>query len=688
MSTAKPTTPHGGHGHFQKVTLAGLLVTMGIVFGDIGTSPLYAIKAIALGGSLANGALSRELILGGASAVFWTLTLQTTLKYILITLRADNNGEGGLLSLYTLIRRYRKWLIFPAMIGAAFQLADGVITPPISVSSAIEGLQAFNPDINTVPIVIAILALLFGFQQFGTQSIGGVFGYVMLVWFSTIGVLGFGYLSEHLEILEALNPYWAFHLVVNYPHGFWLLGAVFLCTTGAEALYSDLGHVGRKNLRVSWIYVKTCLILSYFGQSAYLMGRVGEPLSANQSTFYAIVPEWFLIPSIVIATLATIVASQALITGSFTLINEAIRLDLWPRLKVNYPSEIKGQLYLPGVNALLFAGCVFVVLYFKKSEGMEAAYGLAVTLTMLMTTTLLSFYLWFRTRIWRPLIVLTIGVFLVVEVSFFVANLPKILHGGYVSILIGAIIVGVMLVWHKGRQIKRRFLEEVPIRQYLPVLSELRQDDAIPKFSTHLVYLTFSNDPEKIDRRIIYSILNRQPKRADVYWFLNVEVCDEPYRMTYHVDKLDPTGIFYVKFKLGFRVEPRINLFFRKVIESMVRNGEVDITSRYQSLGRFKIAGDFNFVILTSFLSYDNDLPWAERIVMSGYFNMAKVALTDERSFGLDTSSVTVEKVPLIISPVKQVGLKREYKDDETPGLPEPQDKLTTDAWSGSKYRP
>lgn len=666
MSDAS-TQDTNGHGHVHKVTFASLLVTMGIVFGDIGTSPLYAIKAIAYGGSVANGALSRELILGGVSAVFWTLTLQTTFKYIIITLRADNNGEGGLLSLYTLIRKYRKWLIVPAMIGAAFQLADGVITPPISVSSAIEGLQVFDKELNTVPIVLLILVFLFGFQQFGTKSIGGVFGYVMLIWFTMIGLLGLNFLLRHTEILVALNPYWAIYLVTNYHGGFWLLGAVFLCTTGAEALYSDMGHVGRKNIRISWVYVKICLLLSYFGQSAFLLPKVGEPMAANMSTFYGIVPDWFMIPAIVIATLATIVASQALITGSFTLINEGIRLEIWPRLKVNYPSEIRGQLYLPAVNGLLFVGCVFVVLYFRRSEEMEAAYGLAVTLTMVMTSTLLSIYLWYRTKFWRPFIVLILLLFFATELSFFIANLPKFLHGGYVSVLIGMLIVGVMYVWHRGRIIKRRFVEEVPIQQYLPVLKELRQDSDIPKFSTHLVYLTFSKDPQRLDRRIIYSILNRQPKRADVYWLINVQVVDEPYRMTYYVDKLDSDGVFYVQFKLGFRVEPRINLFFRKVIESMVKNGEVDITSRYQSLGRFKIAGDFNFVILTSFLSYDNELSWIERLIMAGYFNLAKLALTDERSFGLDTSSVTVEKVPLIISPVKQVPLIRLYPNNATP---------------------
>lgn len=378
------------HIQLQKLTFAGFLVSIGIVFGDIGTSPLYTYSAI-----IGSQTVTEVLALGGASAIFWTLFFQTTLKYVLITLKADNNGEGGIFSLYTLIRRYRRWLLFPAIIGGSFLLADSIITPPISVSSAIEGLKPRNPNLPIIPIVLTIIVLLFVIQRKGTAFIGKLFGPVMLVWFTMIGVLGMGELSGNLSVFKALNPYYAYELLTSHPGGFWLLGGVFLCTTGAEALYSDLGHCGRKNIQISWVYVKICLVLCYFGQAAWLLAHVGTQLT-NVSPFFGLVPDWFLIPAIVIATFATIIASQALISGSFTLVAEAIRLNLWPKLRVVFPSDVKGQLYIPAINWLLMIGCCGAVLYFKESKNMEAAFGLSVTLTMLMTTILLSFYLYVR----------------------------------------------------------------------------------------------------------------------------------------------------------------------------------------------------------------------------------------------------------------------------------------------------
>lgn len=642
--------------HLDKVTFATLLVTLGIVYGDIGTSPLYALKAI-----VGPRDISQLLVYGGVSAIFWTLTFQTTLKYILITLRADNNGEGGIFSLYTLVRRQKKWLLYPAMIGGGFLLADGIITPPISVSSAIEGLRYFDPHIPTIPIVIGILTLLFTAQQFGTNRVGIFFGPIMMVWFTMLATFGLISIAQHPGILAALNPVWAIRLLTEYPEGFWLLGAVFLCTTGAEALYSDLGHVGRKNIRVGWTFVKLALLLNYFGQAAYLMEHIGDK-QPKLGPFYAIVPaDWLVAPAIVVATLAAITASQALISGSFTLVNEAIRLELWPRLRVKYPTVLKGQLYIPGINWFLYLGCVFVVLYFQESEHMEAAYGLAVTISMITTTALLTFYL-FRLRWPKPLIYSLLTLFVTIEVSFLIANGSKFMDGAWVSLLIGLTIIGMMWVWQQGRKLKNRYVEVVPLKKYEAVLSELSQDKSVPKFATHLVYLSFNRDPETVDRRILYSILNRQPKRADVYWLLNVDVTDEPYRRSYRVKKLGE-NIFWIQFKLGFRVEPRVNLLFRKVIERMVRDKEVDITSRYESLGRHGISGDFHFVVMQSFLSYENDLPWLEQIIMSLYFQLTRISLTDGRGFGLDTSSVTVEKVPLIIAPAKDLVLIREEEE-------------------------
>ena len=635
------------------VTAASLLVTLGIIYGDIGTSPLYVLKAI-----IGKHPINSQLVLGGLSCVFWTLTIQTTFKYIILTLRADNKGEGGIFSLYALVRRTKlKWLIWPAVIGGAALLADGIITPPISVSSAIEGMRIFNQDIPTIPIVIAILTALFLIQQFGTKFVGASFGPIMLVWFSMLATLGFISIGEYPEVLKALNPYYAIQLLTQYPGGFWLLGAVFLATTGAEALYSDLGHCGRKNIRITWIFVKTALLLNYFGHGAWLMQRQGE-LLGERNPFYMMMPQWFILIGVIVATAATIVASQALISGSFTLVNEAIRLNFWPKVRVVYPTDLRGQLYVPSVNWLLLLGCIGIVLFFKESSGMEAAYGLAIIITMLSTTTLLSYYLYLRrTKIF--VIILTLSVFATVEISFLVANLSKFPHGGWLTLLIASGLVFLMWAWYQARKIRNRFVEFVKLKDYLNLLRDLSHDFSIPKYATHLVYLTSANMRDEIEAKVIYSILQKQPKRADMYWFVHVDVLDEPYTMEFKVTELIKSNIIRIDFRLGFRVEPRINLMFRKVVEDLVRNFEVDITSRYESLGRKNLIGDFRFVVMEKFLSYDNELPFYEKIIMDIYFFFKGISLSEERAFGLDTSSVTIEKVPMVVSTVKEINLKR-----------------------------
>lgn len=639
-----------GHSSLNKATFAGILVSMGIVFGDIGTSPLYTLSAI-----IGERVIEHDLVLGALSAVFWTLTFQTTLKYVLLTLRADNKGEGGIFSLYALVRRFDKRLVFPAIIGGAFLLADGIITPPISVSSAIEGLKIFYPEIQTVHIVIIIIVILFTFQQFGTSLVGKSFGPVMLLWFGFMGVIGAMSLAQHPEVLKALNPYYAVNMIVNFPHGFWILGGVFLCTTGAEALYSDLGHCGKANIRVSWIYVKICLILSYAGQSAWLLTREGTHLGTDRP-FYAIVPEPLLIFSIILATIATVIASQALISGSYTLINEAMQLNLWLRTKVTFPSDVRGQIYVPRVNWSLMIGCIAIVLYFKESAKMEAAYGLAVTITMIMTTILVAIYL-LQKKTNKLLIFGALILFLSIEGSFLIANGAKFTHGGWVSVLIGAALALMMYVLHRARQIKRRLTSFVPLNQHLPTLVALSEDESVPKYATHLVYLTASSVENYVEQLTIDSIIRRSPKRADMYWFVNVNVTDEPYQMSYKVTTLAHKDVIYVRFNLGFRVEPRLNLFFRLVVEDMVKRGEVDISSRYHYS---KTAGDFRFVIFKSFLSNDNELPAGEKLIMDMYLQLQRLASPAQEFFGLDTSNVTLENVPLLISHPPKLPLMRE----------------------------
>ncbi len=643
------------HNKLSKVSLAGLLVTMGIIFGDIGTSPLYVFKAI-----VADKVITPDLILGGLSAVFWTITLQTTVKYVIIVLRADNHGEGGIFSLYALIRRRRPYLILPAIIGGCALLADGMITPPISVSSAVEGLLILNPNIPTIPIVITIITTLFLIQRVGTSIVGKVFGPVMLVWFLMLGVLGLISLSSHPEVLKALNPYYAYNLLVNYPNGFWLLGAVFLCTTGAEALYSDMGHCGKKNIRISWIFVKTTLILNYFGQGAWVINSIGKEVD-NINPFYAIMPQWFLIPGIVVATLATIIASQAMISGSFTLISEALRLNVWPKVRIKYPSDAKGQLYVPSVNWILWAGCIAIVLYFKESSRMEAAYGLAIVTTMMMTTILLSSYLR-KIRTPKAIVLVITIVYLSIESCFLIANIVKIPHGGWMTLLVSLIFITVMWVWFKGRKIKNRLTEFVKLRDYIPILQQLSNDTSIPKYATHLVYLTSADNTMEVENKVVYSILQKQPKRADIYWFVHIHVDDQPYTMEYKVDHIASHDVIKIDFRLGFRVEQKINFYFRKVVEELMKNHEVDVTSRYASLSKLNITGDFRFVVLKRHLSYENELSVYESLIMDAYSVLDTLSLSEEKAFGLDTSSVTVEKVPMIVAPVKEFKLKRVYK--------------------------
>jgi KUP system potassium uptake protein len=649
------------HPHPNKATAAGLLVALGIIYGDIGTSPLYVMEALI---KETKHVIEPTVVLGAVSCVFWTLTLQTTFKYVILILRADNRGEGGIFALYALVRRHAKWLTIPAMIGGATLLADGIITPPISISSAVEGLSKLYPHLRpgheTIPIVLAILTVIFLVQVFGTGKVGSAFGPIMLLWFGMLAISGLSWIAKDWTILKAINPLYAYRLLAEYPHGFWLLGAVFLCTTGAEALYSDLGHCGRGNIRMSWIFVKICLILQYFGQASWLIAHSGEALNGRKP-IYELLPEWFLLPGIVIATAAAIIASQALITGSFTLISEAIRLNFWPKVQIRYPSDKKGQIYVPSMNWLLYVGCVGVVLYFRESGNMEAAYGLAITLTMLMTTLLMSYYLYAkRYAPWG--IVLFLAVYIALEGSFLVANLAKFMHGGWVSLVISGAIISLMIVWYNAFYIKNSLTEYVKLDRFLDDLKALSRDISIPKYATHLVFMSNASRISEVESKIIYSIFEKRPKRADIYWFVHVEITDDPHTMEYKVQVVEPDDVIKVNFYLGFRVEQKINLYLRKVIEDMVKNKEVDVTSRYESLNKQNRIGDFRFVVLERYLSLENELSFFDKVVMKTYFFVKQFTSNEDKWFGLEASAVKIEKVPLVIQPVENIQLKRRYQ--------------------------
>lgn len=651
---------HSHQNLHSKLSAAGLLVTLGIIYGDIGTSPLYVMKAI-----LGTHAISRDIVLGGISCVFWTLTLQTTIKYVIITLSADNHGEGGIFALFALVKRTKiKWLIVPAIIGGSALLADGIITPPISVSAAVEGINTFYAmETRTIQIiVICILFVLFTIQQFGSKLVGRFFAPMMLIWFSMLGILGTIQITNDFSVFNAINPYYAYELLLIHPEGFFVLGAVFLCTTGAEALYSDMGHCGRKNIRISWILVKLMLLLNYFGQGAYLISHEGKTLAElggkDGNPFYLIMADWFQPVGVVIATLAAVIASQALISGSFTLINEAMRLNFWPKVKIKYPTELKGQLYIPSINWLLLLGCIGIVWYFEKSSAMEHAYGLAIVLCMIMTTILLNFYLIMKRVKWY-IIGAIITAYLLIEFSFLAAILPKFIHGGFVTLIIASVLIAIMATWYLAKQISKNYTKIVRIDDYKKVLADLSVDLSIPKYATHLVYMTNSGRSDEIEEKVMYSILQKRPKRADLYWFIHVNILSEPYKKEYRVTEIVRDDIYRIDFYLGFREPTKINLMFKQVLKEMVKRGEVDISSRYESLSKNQILGDFKFVLSEKFISNDGDLTFFEKIIMNTYFIMKKLSLSEEKGFGLDSSSVKVEQFPLVLHAPENIEMTR-----------------------------
>lgn len=647
------------HKNVNALTAGGVLVSLGIVFGDIGTSPLYTLKAIFKSVFNTGQPISSELVLGALSCIIWTLTLQTTIKYVIITLRADNKGEGGIFSLYSLVRKKAKWLVIPAIIGGAALLADGMITPSITVTSAIEGLKLKFPQVPVLPIVISIITLLFVIQQFGTNLVGKLFGPIMFVWFAVLGVTGLMHISDDLSVLKSLNPYYAVSLLINNPSALLILGGVFLCTTGAEALYSDLGHCGKRNIRISWIFVKAMLIFNYMGQGAWVLSNPSyNPNNPLDNPFFKLVPESMVIYLVILATTAAVIASQAMISGSFTLISEAVRLNLWPKVRINYPSVQKGQLYVPSINWLLCIGCILIVLYFRESDKMEGAYGLAINLTFLMTTVLVAVYM-IRKKFPKYIIVVFVVIYSALELTFLIGNMAKFLHGGWVTLLLSCAILSVMWTWYNSRKIKNRFVKYVEIEDYYEILKELSNDETVPKFSSQLVYLTSANFKTEIESKIIYSIIQKEPKRADVYWLVHVDVMDEPYTMDYKVEFLIPGKLIRIDFKLGFRIEQRVNLLYRKVVEELVKNGEVDITSQYKSLNKHKITGDFRFVLLEKHLSKFTNLSLYERTIMDYYFVLKRISLSEVSSFGLDSSYVDVEKVPLIFVTPDDIEMNR-----------------------------
>ena len=632
----------------KKLSAAGVLVTLGIVFGDLGTSPLYVMKAIVKGGLEFN----ELLVFGSLSCVFWTLTLQTTTKYMIIALRVDNKGEGGILSLFALMRRKTSWAALITIIGGAALLADGVITPAITVTSSVEGLKMLNPEIPVVPIVLVILAILFLVQQLGSLKVGGSFGPIMVIWFTVMGVMGVSQLLHDPEILKAVNPVYAVRFLGEYPGGFILLGAVFLATTGAEAIYADLGHCGRKNIQMAWIFVKLSLLLNYFGQGAWLLTNgVPEP---GVNPFFAIMPDWFLMPGIIIATAAAIIASQAIISGSFTIVKEAISLNLWPKVRVLNPTQVRGQVYLPFVNWYLWAACSLVVIVFRASENMGAAYGLSITIAEMMTTFLLTYYL-YQKGINHRLVLLIFMIFLTIESSFLVANLHKFSEGGWFTILLAGVFFIIMYGWYFGRKLKNRYVTFTSLDKYIEPLKDLSKDTTVPRTATNLVYIIKASKPDQVESKVIHSIFHKQPKRADTYWFLHVDVVDEPNRFEYLVTQIIPGILIRIDFHIGFKVEPKINLYFREILEDLVNSGEIELKSSYDSLRKHKLPADFKYVLIDRIMPRDYTLSSSENLTLTLHDLSRLVCISDIKALHLDSCNTIEEQVPITINqPVSQ----------------------------------
>ena len=628
----------------NKVGFLGLLITLGIVFGDIGTSPLYVMKAILHTGET----IDESTILGALSCIIWTLTLQTTIKYVCVALRADNNGEGGILALYALLRRLKsKWVYILAIIAASTLLADGIITPAITVTTAIEGLESISPNLPVIPITLAIISIIFFVQRFGTECIGKSFGVFMLLWFLLLGMVGIISITYCPLILKAFNPYYAVILLAKSPQWFLILGAVFLCTTGAEALYSDLGHCGRKNITISWAFVKTMLILNYLGQGAWVLTHAQTASSVNP--FFSIMPQSMLFFAIIMATGAAIVASQALISGTFSILSEAMNLHFWPRMRIKHPTHVKGQIYIPAINLAMYIGVVLIILLFRDSSHMEAAYGLAITITMLMTTLLLGVYLHTK-GVSRFIMILFIGAYCTIEGVFLAANLSKFLAGGWCTMLIGSILFLTMYVWVRAIKIRRHYISAKPLDDYYQIISDIKADGSIPKYASNLVYINHANKEGAVDDKLLYSIINKQPKRADHYWLINMEFVDTPDTLEYDCETLIPNTLYNVTMHIGFRIEPRVSLYLRQVVEDLVASKKVDLTSAYPSLRKNGIPGDFRFIIIHRVYYPENSVNRQQNLLMNLYSLISKIGIDDAKALGLDTSMVVVERVPLIIN--------------------------------------
>ena len=659
------------HSSFERASAAGFLIALGIVYGDIGTSPLYTMQSLVENqGGLE--AVSENFILGSISLIFWTLTLITTMKYVIIALKADNHHEGGIFSLYTLVRKMARWLMIPALIGGATLLSDGALTPAVTVTSAVEGLKSvpalqdyYGNQSLVIVTTLVILTLLFSIQRYGTGFVGKVFGPVMLIWFSFLGISGFLNSLTDLSVFKAINPYYAINLLLSPENrqGIFILGSVFLATTGAEALYSDMGHVGRGNIYISWPLVKVCILLSYFGQGAWILANKDSGIELNP--FFASIPSFLSVFVVVLATLAAIIASQALISGSFTLVSEAMRLKIFPTFRITYPGQSLGQLYIPVINWGLWLITCGIVLHFRTSAHMESAYGLAITITMLMTTVLLTFFLLQRGV--KPILAyVSMAFFAMIESIFFIASAVKFLHGGYVVVLIATLIIALMFIWHEGNQIAAGYIHLLDLQDYKEQLGQLRQDDGYPLFLTNVVYLTNRMKGSMIDQSILYSILDKRPKKARVYWFVKVNVTDEPYTNDYKVDMLGTDYLVQVELFLGFRMRQDVPRYLRTIVQDLMDSGRLPKQHQDYTISPGRVVGDFRFIVLEERVVNPIAIKPFERFILQTKATIKRVTATPIRWFGLQFTEASTEVVPLVLSDVTNLPIQERDSPEKT----------------------
>jgi len=627
----------------RKLKSAGLLIALGIVFGAIGTSPLYVINAVA---AWTKGDLAESLILGVLSCIFWTLTIIATFKYLVLTLEADNKGEGGIFALYASLRKKTSLKALLLIAGGSAMLATGIIAPSITLTSSVEGFETILPSFPVIPVVLGIFLIFFLVQRFMPGFIGNTSGPVLALWFSMTGFIGIMQLVQHPAVLAALNPIYAVRFLVQYPGGFILAGVAFLSVAGAESFFQELGKYSKSNIRILWIFVKIILVVSYFGQGAWLLDHNSELQSTNP--FFAIMPQWLILPGIIISLFASLVACHSMVGRSFTLVSEAVSLNFWPNIKILHPTQFKGQVYLPLINWIFWLASTIFVIIFRRSSDMVAAYGLAVIIVMITTTLLLIIY--YRQykkgkRAWLAIV----PVVLIIETSFFVSITYGFASSIWFSLIIISLSVLIMIGWYFGRKIKNRYITFANLSDYTSLLIDLHNDKSVPMIATNLVYIIKANRMDQVESKVIYSIFKRQPKRAETYWFLHVDRTDEPERFDYEFNPIIPGVLHRIDFHIGFKVEPRINLYFREVLDDLVHSGEINLTSSFNSLRKFNFTGDFKYILIDRVMLRDNKLSALENFILSLHGLTRWLDITDERALHLDLTNTIVEKIPVTL---------------------------------------